>query len=208
MPSKSAKQHRFMEAIAHNKEFAKKVGVPQSVGKDFSAADKGKKFALGGVTRGGKGMINRQETRWGSVLGAAKGAPDVNLNKYEGKKEGGIMKGAKETMGPRTMSEDVEKGSNTKLKHGEHGVQKRGHTKGKNLGDSGPSVGIEGEKGMKRGGKAKVKKMASGGMAKGEHPIQLKGRTKGMQVAMPGADGMSSMGMKRGGKTMKHGGKC
>lgn len=40
MPSTSAKQHRFMEAVAHNKDFAKKVGVPQSVGKDFAAADK------------------------------------------------------------------------------------------------------------------------------------------------------------------------
>lgn len=40
MPSKSAKQHRFMEAVAHNSKFAKKAGVPQSVGKDFAAADK------------------------------------------------------------------------------------------------------------------------------------------------------------------------
>jgi hypothetical protein len=37
-----------MEAIAHNKAFAKKVGVPQSVGKDFSNADKGKTFKKGG----------------------------------------------------------------------------------------------------------------------------------------------------------------
>ncbi len=40
MPSTSQKQHNFMEAIAHSPEFAKKAGVPQSVGKDFSAADK------------------------------------------------------------------------------------------------------------------------------------------------------------------------
>jgi hypothetical protein len=37
-----------MEAIAHNASFAKKVGVPQSVGKEFSNADKGKKFSTGG----------------------------------------------------------------------------------------------------------------------------------------------------------------
>jgi hypothetical protein len=48
MPSSSKKQHNFMEAIAHNKAFAKKVGVPQSVGKDFSKADKGKTFKEGG----------------------------------------------------------------------------------------------------------------------------------------------------------------
>ena len=48
MPSTSKKQHNFMEAIAHSPSFAKKVGVPQSVGKDFSTADKGKKFSKGG----------------------------------------------------------------------------------------------------------------------------------------------------------------
>mgnify|MGYP001606188156 CR=1 len=40
MPSKSGKQHRFMEMIAHNPEKAKELGVPQKVGKDFVAADK------------------------------------------------------------------------------------------------------------------------------------------------------------------------
>jgi hypothetical protein len=48
MPSSSAKQHKFMEAVAHNPSFAKKAGVPQSVGKDFSNADKGKTFKRGG----------------------------------------------------------------------------------------------------------------------------------------------------------------
>ena len=47
MPSASAKQHRFMEAVAHNPAFAKKVGISQSVGKDFSAADKGRTFNKG-----------------------------------------------------------------------------------------------------------------------------------------------------------------
>ena len=37
-----------MEAVAHNPSFAKKVGVPQSVGQDFSKADKGKTFKRGG----------------------------------------------------------------------------------------------------------------------------------------------------------------
>jgi hypothetical protein len=40
MPSKSKRQHRFMLAVEHSPEFAAKVGVPQSVGKDFAAADK------------------------------------------------------------------------------------------------------------------------------------------------------------------------
>lgn len=49
MPSTSAKQAKFMRAVANSPKFAKKVGVPQSVGKDFEMADKKrKKFSEGG----------------------------------------------------------------------------------------------------------------------------------------------------------------
>ena len=48
MPSVSKKQADFMRAVAHSPEFAKKAGVPQSVGKEFSNADKGRKFSKGG----------------------------------------------------------------------------------------------------------------------------------------------------------------
>ena len=51
MPSVSKKQHNLMAAVAHNPAFAKKVGVPQSVGKDFNDADKGRKFEKGGVMK-------------------------------------------------------------------------------------------------------------------------------------------------------------
>ena len=43
MPSKSAKQAKLMRAAAHNKAFAKKVGAPPKVAKEFVAADKRKK---------------------------------------------------------------------------------------------------------------------------------------------------------------------
>lgn len=56
MPSSSKKQHNFMAAIAHSPSFAKKAGIPMSVGKDFVAADKGRKFAKGGDTMATKGM--------------------------------------------------------------------------------------------------------------------------------------------------------
>lgn len=42
MPSKSEPQRRLMAAAAHNAQFAKKVGVPQKVAKEFNAADKRK----------------------------------------------------------------------------------------------------------------------------------------------------------------------
>jgi len=50
MPSKTKAQRNLMAAAAHNPAFAKKVGVPVSVAKEFNAADKGKKFAKGGET--------------------------------------------------------------------------------------------------------------------------------------------------------------
>jgi hypothetical protein len=48
MPSTSKKQHNFMAAVANNPAFAKKAGVPQSVGQEFTKADKGKTFKEGG----------------------------------------------------------------------------------------------------------------------------------------------------------------
>jgi hypothetical protein len=54
MPSTSKKQHDFMAAVANSPKFAKKVGVPQSVGKDFTTADKGRKFSKGGDTMASK----------------------------------------------------------------------------------------------------------------------------------------------------------
>jgi len=41
MPAKSAKQERFMQAVANNHKFAKKVGVPTSVGKEFTKSGGG-----------------------------------------------------------------------------------------------------------------------------------------------------------------------
>lgn len=41
MPSKSPAQARLMAGAAHDPKFAKKVGVPQSVAKEFNRADAG-----------------------------------------------------------------------------------------------------------------------------------------------------------------------
>ena len=48
MPSVSAKQKHLMDAAAHNPAFAKKVGVPIKVAKEFSQASKGQTFKKGG----------------------------------------------------------------------------------------------------------------------------------------------------------------
>jgi hypothetical protein len=142
MPSTSKKQHNFMAAIAHSPAFAKKVGIPQSVGKDFNEADKGKTFKRGGemkkMAEGGKADMAQDKALVKKALKMHdaqehKGGKGTDLSKL--KKGGMAMKKmagggmAKESIGPRTMSKDVEKGSNTKLKHGEHGIQKKGHTR-------------------------------------------------------------------------------
>jgi hypothetical protein len=127
MPSSSKKQHNFMEAVAHSPAFAKKVGVPQSVGQDFSKADKGRKFSKGGD------MATKKMAKGG----------DTTMSNPARQSKGMTM----EKMGKVTAG-------GTK-KFGEHSVQTKGHTRGKNMGDSGKTVGImSGAKGMKRGGKA------------------------------------------------------
>jgi len=44
MPAKSLKQKRTMDAAAHSPAFAKKVGIPTKVAKEYSKASKGMKF--------------------------------------------------------------------------------------------------------------------------------------------------------------------
>jgi hypothetical protein len=177
MPSTSKKQHNFMEAIANNPAFAKKVGIKQSVGKDFAAADKGKKFKGGGMAKENTKDDMDQDKK---LIKKAFGMHDKQLHENKKTNLTNLKKGgtamAKETMGPKTMKDDVESGSNKLTKFGESAVQKRGKTKGTNLGDSGKDIGIEG--GMKKGGK--VKKMAGGGTASSRADgIASKGKTKG-----------------------------
>jgi hypothetical protein len=59
-----------MAAIANSPSFAKKVGVPQSVGKDFTTADKGRKFSKGGDT-----MASKMNAGFMAMMAKKKGAP-------------------------------------------------------------------------------------------------------------------------------------
>jgi hypothetical protein len=69
MPSKSKKQHNLMAAVANNPKFAKKVGIPQSVGEDYVEADKGRKFRSGGMAGCGTKRMNMG----GMAMAAGKG---------------------------------------------------------------------------------------------------------------------------------------
>ena len=48
MPSKTPKQKRTMAAAAHDPKFAKRLGIPSNVARDFNQADKKR----GGAKRG------------------------------------------------------------------------------------------------------------------------------------------------------------
>ncbi len=105
MPSTSKKQHNFMAAIANSPAFAKKVGVPQSVGQEFSKADKGRKFAKGGETMATKDKMDKSQDK--AMIKKAFKQHDMQKHK-DGKatalelKHGGVTK--KMAFGGPTMS--------------------------------------------------------------------------------------------------------
>ena len=117
MPSSSKKQHNFMAAIAHNPAFAKKVGVPQSVGKDFSNADKGKTFKKGGDT-----MASKMDPKMTAMMMARKKTrPDMGA---------ASSMGSVPTANP-TSPMGMKKGGKTKKMAKGGGIESKGKTKGK-----------------------------------------------------------------------------
>ncbi len=110
MPSVSKKQHNFMAAVAKNPAFAKKAGVPASVGQEFLNADKGRKFSKGGDMKESKEMVKKEVS-----FMKKKGAPK-SMVKHE-MAEMGMKKGsaAKYAKGGVTRAD---------------GVATKGHTKG------------------------------------------------------------------------------
>jgi len=65
MPSTSKAQHKFMAAVANSPSFAKKAGVPRSVGKDFTAADKALKLPARAGSRPDLQKVNNPKTNQG-----------------------------------------------------------------------------------------------------------------------------------------------
>lgn len=123
MPSKSPEQRRFMAAVAHNPAFAKKVGVPASVGKEFAQADKAKGYST-------QAKINRPNTAHGKL--------DLPFHSVKSNAKGGEMKESK-AMVKKEMAFMQKKGEAKYAKGGgvfrkaADGVAQRGKTKGKML---------------------------------------------------------------------------
>ena len=125
MPAVSAKQEKFMRAVAENPKFAKKVGVPQSVGREFTKSG-------GGEMKESKAMVKKEV-----AFMKKKGAPK-SMIKHEAAEMGAMKKGGK-----------VKKMASGGLAAGHKsadGVASKGKTKAK-------QIVMAGSKGMKYGGK-------------------------------------------------------
>ena len=124
VPSSSKKQSDFMRAVAHSPEFAKKAGVPQSVGKDFSNADKGRKFSKGGDMKESKAMAGK-EMAFMKKKGAPKSMIKHEMAEAKGYKKGGSIgttkMGAVKTAAPSrdgVASKGKTKGTMVKMARG------------------------------------------------------------------------------------------
>jgi hypothetical protein len=199
MPVTSEKQKKFMDAVAHNKGFAKKAGVPQSVGKDFSEASKGMKFDSGNRTRAESQAINQPKTNHGDMALFKKGGSMAS------KMNPGFMammakkKDAK-PMGKPTMKAGMSTAKDGMKKPtpmaGMMGMKKGGMKK---MADGGMTMVEKGGKMVPDFAADGVGKMKHGGMAYAKGGgIESKGKTKGTMVKM------NKGGMKSGGMSKKY----
>jgi hypothetical protein len=122
MPAVSAKQEKFMQAVANNPKFAKKVGVPTSVGKEFTKKE-------GGVMKESKAMMKKEVS-----FMKKKGAPKSMLKhemKEAGMEAGGITK--KMPTAKQMGSLGMRSGGLASGHKSADGIAKKGKTKGKEV---------------------------------------------------------------------------
>lgn len=158
MPSKSKAQHNLMAMVANNPAKAKQTGIPQSVGKEFVEADKGKKFGSSG-TRPDRQVVNRPKTDHGQAALFKRGG-EMKESKAMVKKEVGFMKkaGAPKAMVKHEMAEMKGMKYGGKTKKMASGGLAAGHKSADGIASKGKTKAakpaMKGGKplGMKRGG--------------------------------------------------------
>ncbi len=175
MPSTSGKQHNFMAAVANNPKFAKKAGVPQSVGAEFMKADTGRKFKEGGEMKESKEMM-KKEVGFMKKAGAPRSMIKHEESEMKGmkmKKMGGYASGGAMPMvmkGGKKVPAFVADGRSEMA----HGGMAAGHKQANGMAKKGQTKGM-------------MVKMAAGGLAAGHKQadgIASKGKTKAKQVGM------------------------
>jgi hypothetical protein len=92
MPAVSKKQKKFMQAVANNPKFAKKVGVPTKVGKEFTKETKMKKYRSGGMPSmkeledtaaeiGRRDMSAKRKLRLAEPMARGRGGEDIGAER-------------------------------------------------------------------------------------------------------------------------------
>jgi len=143
VPSVSKKQHNLMAMVANDPAAAKRLGIPQSVGKDFVKADVGHKFARGGEMKESKAMV-KKEVGFMKKAGAPKSMIKHEQTEMMGMKKGGVATSLKShaAMPASKAHAGLKAGGYVKAADG---VATKGKTKA-------AQVMMSGSKGMKRGG--------------------------------------------------------
>lgn len=163
MPATSLKQKKFMDAAAHNPQFAKQAGVPMSVAKDFSQASKGMTFK-GERTRADRQVVNNPKTNQGKQELFKKGG-EMKESKAMAKKEISFMekKGAPKSMIKHEKAEyGMKKGGMKKMATGGITSAKMGAVK-----TAAPSKDGVASKGKTKGAQVKMSASKPLGMKKG-----------------------------------------
>ena len=126
MPAVSKKQKKFMQAVANSPKFAKKVGVKQSIGREFTK-EKDMKKAVKKMNMGGRAMADRAGAQ--AMSPAMKRRMEIDRMRAGagGMKEGGKVK--KNTAKMNNLEElgrvDAEKGYTKKGKKNLKSEKKR-----------------------------------------------------------------------------------
>ena len=129
MPSKSKAQRNLMAAAAHNPQFAKKVGIPVSVAKDFNQADKGKKFSGGGMAANKLKKLFKGKDTYAEEVKEAKAIKSGKITPAEYAK-GEKMEEAK-GMKKGGKAKCMASGGKVSQLSKANGIAQRGKTKGK-----------------------------------------------------------------------------
>ena len=132
MPSTSKKQHNFMAAVAKNPGFAKKVGIPRSVGEEFLTADKGKKFREGGAMKKNPfmEMIAKKKEAASKKMAAGGMHKDVKMDKKVAKKAVGMHESQLHG-GKKSNLTKLKSGGSCKSYSKGGGIETKGKTKGR-----------------------------------------------------------------------------
>ena len=132
MPSTSRKQHNLMAMVANDPAAAKRLGIPQKVGKEFMSADKGRKFAGGGEMKESKEMM-KKEVAFMKKAGAPKSMIKHEEAEAKAYKKGGVATSLKEhaALPASKAHAGMKSGGMAKGYARGGGIEVRGKTKGK-----------------------------------------------------------------------------